>query len=163
MAEDTKRTIIETGTEIDGAIKSQRPIVLSGSIKGQITAPSLDVTQEGAVTGTIKVSRFSCKGAVGGEVDAESVELSGRVCDATVIKSKTLDVKLGQGNSNVEVTFGNCELQVGELQDRTKVKPVATTSAASKPAHSNPQPAKQDASKQDSSKDVVDVVSELMK
>ncbi len=127
MAEEMKRTIIENGTEIDGAIKSQRPIVLSGSVKGQITAPSLEVTKDGMMKGTVKVSMFSCKGEVGGEVDAENVELSGRVCDATVIRSRTLDVKLAQGEGAVEVTFGNCELQVGELPVKTRAKPAAAT------------------------------------
>jgi len=132
MAEETKRTVIESGTEIDGAIRSERPIVLSGSVKGQITAPSLEVTQEGTVKGTIKVSRFSCKGEVGGEVFAEAVELSGHVCDATVIRSKTLDVKLAQGESGVEVTFGSCELQVGDLPARAHAKPTTSTSESSK-------------------------------
>ena len=153
MAEETKRTIIENGTEIDGAIKSQRPIVLSGSVKGQITAPSLEVTKDGMVKGTVKVSMFSCQGEVGGEVDAETVELSGRVCDATVIRSKTLDVKLAQGEGAVEVTFGNCELQVGDLPARANAKPAASTSESSKMV----------AAAQTVDSKVIDVVSELMK
>ena len=153
MAEETKRTIIENGTEIDGAIKSQRPIVLSGSVKGQLTAPSLEVTKDGMVKGTVKVSTFSCKGEVGGEVDAETVELSGRVCDATVIRSKTLDVKLAQGEGAVEVTFGNCELQVGDLPAKKQAKPVTST----------PETSRVVAAAQQVDPDVVDVVSELMK
>ena len=158
MAEEMKRTIIENGTEIDGAIKSQRPIVLSGSVKGQVTAPSLEVTKDGMVKGTVKVFMFSCKGEVGGEVDAETVELSGRVCDATVIRSKTLDVKLAQGEGAVEVTFGNCELQVGELPAMKKAKPAASTTESSKAESS-----KMVAAAQRVDADVVDVVSELMK
>ena len=158
MAEEMKRTIIENGTEIDGAIKSQRPIVLSGSVKGQVTAPSLEVTKDGTVKGTVKVSMFSCKGEVGGEVDAETVELSGRVCDATVIRSKTLDVKLAQGEGATEVTFGNCELQVGELPAMKKEKPAASAAATSKTESS-----KMVAAAQRVDADVVDVVSELMK
>lgn len=153
MSEETKRTIIESGTEIEGAIKSERPIVLSGSVKGQVTAPSLEVTQEGTVKGTIKVSRFSCMGEVGGEVVAETVELSGRVCDATVIRSKTLDVKLGQGEDGVEVTFGNCELQVGDLPARKYEKPAASAAQSSKMI----------AAAQRVDSDVVDAVPELMK
>lgn len=153
MAEETKRTIIENGTEIDGAIKSERSIVLSGSVKGQITAPSLEVTQDGKVNGTIKVSKFSCKGEVGGEVFAEAVELSGRVCDSTVIRSKTLDVKLAQNEGAVEVTFGNCELQVGDLPVRAKEKPKASTTESSKMV----------AAAQSVDSNVIDVVSELMK
>lgn len=49
MSEETKRTIIESGTEIEGAIKSERPIVLSGSVKGQVTAPSLEVDRKSVV------------------------------------------------------------------------------------------------------------------
>ena len=153
MAEEMKRTIIESGTEIEGAIKSERSIVLSGSVKGQITAPSLEVTEEGAVNGTVKVSRFSCKGEVGGEVFAEAVELSGHVCDATVIRSKTLDVKLAQGEGAVEVTFGNCELQVGELPAMKKAKPATSATESTKMV----------AAAQRVDADVVDVVSELMK
>ena len=153
MADQGKRTVIENGTDIDGAIKSERPIVLSGTVKGQITAPSLEVTQEGSVNGTVKVSEFSCKGEVGGEVWAESVELAGRVRDATVIKSKSIDVKLAEGEGAVQMTFGNCELQVGDLPVRSKEKPAAQTSESSKKA----------ASDQKAEANVVDVVSNLMK
>jgi cytoskeletal protein CcmA (bactofilin family) len=153
MADDMKRTVIENGTEIDGAIKSDRAIVLAGSVKGQVTAPSLDVTQGGTMKGTVKVNQFSCKGEVGGEVMAESVELSGKVLDATVIRSKTLDVKLAQGQGGVEVTFGNCELQVGELPAKPAAKSKDTATESSKMV----------AKAQAVSTDVVDVVSDLMK
>jgi len=152
MAEQMKQTVIESGTQIDGTIKSERPIVLSGNITGKITAPSLEITKEGTVNGTVTVSQFSCKGEVGGEVIAESVELAGRVSDSTVIKSKTLDVKLAQGEGGVQVTFGNCELQVGDLPARPAAKPKATTTESSKVADAQSAEAK-----------VIDVVSELMK
>ena len=153
MADQGKRTVIENGTEIDGAIKSDRPIVLSGNVKGQITAPSLEVTQEGIVNGTVKVSQFTCKGEVGGEVIAEAVELAGRVCDATVIKSKTLDVKLAEGNSGVQVTFGNCELQVGDLPARPNTKSTTSTTDSSKMV----------AAAQKVDANVIDAVTNLMK
>lgn len=162
MSDENKRTIIESGTEIDGAIKSERPIILSGSVKGQITSPSLDVTQEGTIKGTVKVNRFSCKGEVGGEVIAETVELSGRVCDATVIKSKSIDVKLakGESGSGVAVTFGNCELQVGDLPAKKQSKPVASATESSKSGSDSSKPV---AAAQQGDSDIVDAVSELMK
>jgi cytoskeletal protein CcmA (bactofilin family) len=153
MAEDTRKTVIENGTEFDGTIKSERPIVLSGSLKGQVTAPSLDVLPSGVVKGTVKVSQFFCKGEVGGEVMAEAVELSGRVCDATVIKAKTLDVKLAQSEGGVEVSFGNCELHVGELPARPGAKTSTTTSESTKMVSSADKVPNE----------VVDAVSELMK
>lgn len=153
MVEDSKRTVIEKGTEVDGTIKSERPIVLSGSMKGQVTAPSLEVMQSGKMEGSVKVSQFSCKGEISGEVVAEAVELSGRVCDATVIRAKTLDVKLAQSEGGVEVSFGNCDLQIGDLPARPNIKVGASTSESSKAA---PAPEK-------ASTDIVDAVSELIK
>jgi cytoskeletal protein CcmA (bactofilin family) len=153
MAEQTNKTVIENGTEIDGTIKSDRPIVLSGSLKGRIAAPSLEVMPGGTVQGTIKVTRFSCKGEVGGEVVAETVELAGRVCDATVIRAKTLDVKLAEQADGMQVSFGVCELHVGEKPATAKAKPAASTQESSKSVgsvHNVPS-------------EVVDAVSDLMK
>lgn len=151
MADDTKKTVIEHGTDVDGTITSQRPIILSGNLKGQVTAPSLDVMAGGTVKGKVRVSQFCCRGEVSGEVIAESVELSGKVCDATVIRAKTLDVKLAQSEGGVEVSFGNCELQVGELPARPSGKTSTSSSDSSK---SNADKV---------SNDVVEAVSQLMK
>jgi hypothetical protein len=101
----------------------------------------------------VKVSLFSCKGEVGGEVMAETVELAGRVCDQTVIKSKTLDVKLAEGNSGVQVTFGNCELQVGDLPARPNTKSTTSTTESSKTV----------AAAQKVDANVIDAVTNLMK
>ena len=168
MADDSRMTVIENGTEFDGTIKSERSIVLSGSIKGQVTAPSLDVTQSGKVQGTVKVSQFSCKGEVAGEVVAENVELAGKVCDSTIIRAKSLDVKLMQSDGGVEVSFGNCELQIGDLPARPKEKEKATTSNAETSKASSSSSSSSSSSKDKSSSekvpaDIVDAVSELMK
>jgi cytoskeletal protein CcmA (bactofilin family) len=157
MTDETKKTIIENGTEIDGSIKSDRPIVLSGSMKGQILAPSLEVTASGTIKGTVKVNQFSCHGEVGGEVTAETVELAGSVCDATVIRAKSLDVKLAQGSGGVQVSFGNCELQVGELPARPNAKSTGTARESSK------ETSKVAAASHSVPTEVVDAVSELIK
>lgn len=117
MADNTKQTIIESGTEFDGSMKSQCAITLSGKLKGQVSAPSLTVTPTGSVHGQVKVSQLKAQGEVSGEIEAEAVELSGRVSDQTVIRAKTLEVMLTQPQGGLQVTFGNCELNVG---DRTR-------------------------------------------
>ncbi len=129
MPEQNKQTVIESGTEFDGAIKSDCPITLSGKVKGQVTAPSLTVTSSGTVHGQVKVSRLKAQGEVSGEIEAEAVELSGRVNNQTVIRAKTLEVMLTQPNGGLQVTFGNCELQVGDAtarstDNRAKTEPV---------------------------------------
>ncbi|MEW6729976.1 MAG: polymer-forming cytoskeletal protein [Acidobacteriota bacterium] len=111
-----KQTILEDGTEFDGSIKSKCPITVSGKLKGEVSAPSLTITVSGSVHGQVKVSQLKSQGEIAGEIDAESVELSGRVSDQTTIRATTLEVMLNQAGSGskLQVTFGNCELQVGE-------------------------------------------------
>lgn len=119
MAENTKQTVLEEGTEFDGTVKSKVAIMVSGQLKGQISAPSLTVTQSGMVNGKVKVSTLKSQGEISGEIDADSVELSGRVSDQTRISAKTIEVKLNQNNSKLQMTFGNCELNVGDKAGKT--------------------------------------------
>ena len=120
-----KTTVLEDGTEIDGSIKSKCPIIVSGKVRGEVAAPSLTIMDSGAVRGQIKVSQLHSQGEIAGQIDAESVELSGKVNDQTVIKANTLEVKLSQpGSGKLQVTFGNCELNVGDKEkDKDKDKP----------------------------------------
>ena len=128
MAEEStvKQTILEDGTEFDGSIRSKCPITVSGKLKGEVSAPSLTVTKSGSVHGQVKVSQLKSQGEIAGEIDAESVELSGRVNDQTTIRAATLEVTLNQSSGKLQVTFGNCELQVG---DRA-AKPIADAAAS---------------------------------
>src|SRR5437867_6567240 len=112
----TKQTILEDGTEVDGSIRSNCPITVSGKLKGDVSAPSLTITQSGSVSGQIKVSELKSQGEIAGQIEAESVELSGHVSDQTTIRASSLQVRLNQSGSHgkLQVTLGNCELQVGE-------------------------------------------------
>jgi cytoskeletal protein CcmA (bactofilin family) len=112
----TKQTVLEEGTEFEGSIRSQCPITVSGTLKGDIAAPSLTITLSGSVQGQVKVSNLKSEGEIAGEIDAESVELSGHVSDQTTIRASSLQVKLSQNGSSgkLQVTFGNCDLHVGD-------------------------------------------------
>lgn len=120
----TKQTVLEEGTEVEGSIRSQCPITVSGTLKGDIAAPSLTITLSGSVHGQVKVSNLKSEGNIAGEIDAESVELAGHVSDQTTIRASSLQVKLSQNGSSgkLQVTFGNCDLHVGD--------PTAKSSAA---------------------------------
>ena len=137
MADSSKQTVIESGTEFDGSMKSDCPISLSGKLKGQVAAPSLTVTPSGSVHGKVKVTQLKAQGEVSGEIDAESVELSGRVSDQTVIRAKTLEVMLTQAQGGLQVTFGNCELQVGDKPARAEDRAKPTEGAKTQPAEKN--------------------------
>ena len=114
MDSNEKQTIIENGTEFDGAMSSTCAITLSGTMKGELSAPALTVTETGAVHGQVMVEQVKTQGEVSGEIDADIVELSGKVNDDTVIRANTLEVKLDQPDGGLRVAFGNCSLRVGE-------------------------------------------------
>lgn len=116
-----KQTVVENGTKFEGVVRSECPIVVSGQLKGEVSAPTLTLTNEGSVHGKVKVKQLKSAGSLGGEIDADSVELSGTISDNTVIRSTALEVKLNQqAGSKLQVSFGNCELQVGDPSSKGK-------------------------------------------
>jgi cytoskeletal protein CcmA (bactofilin family) len=110
-----KKTLVEEGTEVKGSIRSTCPVLVRGRIEGEIDAPSLTVSPSGAVQGRAKVGDIRSEGEIAGEFDADVVTLSGTVKDKTVIRAKTLEVKLESPGSKLQVVFGECELDVGEV------------------------------------------------
>ena len=133
-----KQTVIENGTEFEGVMRSQCPVVVSGQLRGEVSAPALTLTNDGSVQGKIKVKELKSQGSLGGEIDAESVELSGSVSENTVIRSAALEVKLQEsGGNRLQVSFGNCELQVGYPSKKSKSESHGNTN---KKEHSTPEP-----------------------
>ena len=114
---NNKQTIVEEGTEFRGTLVSTCPVVVRGRIEGQIDTPSLTVSEKGAVHGKAKVGTIRSQGELAGEFDADVVELAGRVKDNTIIRAKSLEVKLATEDQKMQVMFGECELQVGDSPD----------------------------------------------
>jgi cytoskeletal protein CcmA (bactofilin family) len=124
-----KHTLVEEGTELSGSIKSSVPIVVMGKVDGDITGPEIQVTEKGVVAGNIKVQRLSSDGEVAGSVEAEAVRIGGKVRDRTVIKARSLEVTI---NSNgMQLTFGECELAIGDEPDKAAAIAAATAAAES--------------------------------
>lgn len=111
----TKQTVVEDDTEFKGTLHSKCPVVVKGTVDGEIAGPSLHVSATGTVSGHVKVTELRSEGTVGGEFDAEIVHLAGTVKNNTVIKAKSLEVKLTPKDGRLQVTFGECELAVGEV------------------------------------------------
>jgi len=108
-----KQTLVEEGTQFKGSITSSCPVVVRGRIEGDIETPSLTVSSSGSVQGKAKVGAVISEGEIAGEFDAETVQLSGKVNNDTVIQAKTLEVKLAAQQGKMQVVFGNTELNVG--------------------------------------------------
>jgi cytoskeletal protein CcmA (bactofilin family) len=117
MSTNTKQTIVEEGTEFKGILLSTCPIVVRGRIEGEIDTPSLTVSEKGSVHGRAKVGSIRSLGELSGEFDADTVELAGRVKDNTVIRAKSLEVKLSAEDAKMQLTFGDCELAVGDAPE----------------------------------------------
>lgn len=114
MSDKAPTQTLEIGTEFEGVLRSEAPVVVSGQLRGEVNAPALTLTDDGSVFGKVNVKQVKSTGSLGGEINAESVQLSGSVSDNTVIRSASLEVKLRESDDNeFQVTFGNCELYVG--------------------------------------------------
>jgi cytoskeletal protein CcmA (bactofilin family) len=108
-----RKTLVEEGTQFKGSLSSDCPIEVKGRIEGDLTAPALAVSLSGAVHGHVKVGEMRSEGELAGEFDADVVQLSGTVKDNTVIRARTLEVKLAPPKGKMQVIFGECELEVG--------------------------------------------------
>ena len=109
---------MEEGTQFKGSLSSKCPIEVKGRVEGDLQAPSLTVSASGAVHGKVKVEELLSEGEIAGEFDADVVRLSGTVKDNTVIRAKSLEVKLAPANGRMQVMFGECALEVGDAPTR---------------------------------------------
>jgi cytoskeletal protein CcmA (bactofilin family) len=135
-----KHTLVEQGTEFKGTMKSSCPVVVNGRIEGELTAPELDVTVSGTVQGTIKAERLSSRGVLSGNVDAGDLFLSGAIGSKTVIKAKNLEVKLTPEQGRMELTIGECTLDVGDEPTKERRADSGAKLAVSGASHGYPLP-----------------------
>lgn len=129
-----KHTLVEEGTEFKGTMSSSCPIVVMGKVEGDITGPVIHVTPSGVVSGVVKVKQLRSDGELAGEVEADTVEISGRVRDRTVIRARSLEVSLSVQKGGMQVVFGECELAVGDEPN----KEAAVAAAMTPPAPADP-------------------------
>lgn len=109
-----KESIVAQGASFKGTVTSEGPVTVSGVVDGELTAPVLVVTESGSVNGRIKVEELTSAGELSGEIDAGSLQLSGRVRDNTSIRARTLEVKLASdGDDPLRLVFGTATLEVG--------------------------------------------------
>lgn len=133
----TKLTVVEEGTEFKGTLTSSCPIDVRGRVEGELKTPELTVSATGAVHGRATVGQVRSQGEISGEFDADKVEISGVVRDNTVIRARSLDVKLVAARGKTQIIFGECELSVGdEPTESDHLEPPAEVAmaAAAKPS-----------------------------
>ncbi|HEX7837338.1 MAG TPA: hypothetical protein VF469_07745, partial [Kofleriaceae bacterium] len=77
-----------------------------------------------------------------GEVEADTVEISGRVRDRTMIRARSLEVSLSVQKGGMQVVFGECELAVGDEPNKEAAIAAAATPPSQAEAVKHPVPAK---------------------
>ena len=128
-----KRTLVEEGTTFKGSLTSTCPILVKGTINGDLEAPSLTVASTGSVSGKVKAGELKSEGEISGEFDVDKVTLSGTVKDNTVIRAKALEVKLAVTGSKMQVVFGEVQLDIGDMPSREKAEPKPAENGKSVP------------------------------
>jgi len=109
-----KKTLVDEGSEFRGNLTSKCPVIVRGSVDGELNAPTLKVSESGSVSGKVKVTELHSEGNIAGEFDADIVRLSGRVKDGAIIRARTLEVA-PSGEDKMRVTFGDAVLEVGDI------------------------------------------------
>ena len=109
-----KVTVVEEGTEFQGVLTSSCPVDVRGRVEGELKTPALTISASGAVHGRAKVGEVRSLGEISGEFEADQIELAGVVRDKTIIRARSLDVKLTAQRGKLQIVFGECELSVGE-------------------------------------------------
>ena len=108
-----RKTLVEEGTQFKGSLSSTCPVEVKGRVEGDVTAPALSVSASGSVHGKVKVGEMQSHGELAGEFDADVVQLQGSVKDRTIIRARSLEVKLSPAEGKMQVVFGECQLEVG--------------------------------------------------
>jgi cytoskeletal protein CcmA (bactofilin family) len=136
-----KHTLVEAGSVFRGNLESSCPIVVLGKLEGEITGPAIEIREGGQISGRVKVKELSSRGELAGTIEAETVELAGRVQDQSVIRAQSLQVKLDAAGAGQEVLFGDCELSVGEeLVKEAVINEAAASRRAAASAGERPAP-----------------------
>jgi cytoskeletal protein CcmA (bactofilin family) len=104
-----KRTVVEEGSHFKGVLVSRCPIDVRGHIEGELVTPSLSVGKTGAVHGSVKVGSMRSEGELSGEFDANRADLAGVIKDNTVIRARSVEVKLASSKGKMQVVFTECE------------------------------------------------------
>ena len=142
-----KHTLVEEGTEFKGTMSSSCPIVVMGKVEGDVAGPVIHITPSGVVAGVVKVKELHSAGELAGEIEADTVQISGKVRDRTVIRARSLDVSLNAAKGGMQVVFGECELAIGSEPNKEAAiaaaiappaGPAPATTEPGKPAAAEP-------------------------
>ena len=101
-----RQTIIAEGTRFRGSLTSTFQLLVSGSVEGDVDAPSVTISVTGTTSGKIAAGALKSHGRIAGDCDVETAEIAGSVAHATVLRAASLDLKLTVPIGKLQLTFG---------------------------------------------------------
>jgi hypothetical protein len=102
-----KRTLVEEGTRFKGSLTSTCPILVQGTVEGDVEGPALTVSATGAVSGKIAAGALKSDGRISGDFDVDTAQLAGSIDNNTVVRASSLDLKVTVATGKLELTFGS--------------------------------------------------------
>ena len=107
-ATPTHTTLVEDGTKIKGSLSSTVPVLVHGTVEGDLESPAVTISATGSVSGMVLTKALSSVGKIAGDFDVERATVAGAVAVKTVIRAQEMDFKLDVKDSakKIELRFG---------------------------------------------------------
>jgi cytoskeletal protein CcmA (bactofilin family) len=83
------RTIVDEGTKFKGALSSTSPILVQGTVEGDVSGPAVSVSASG----------------LAGSFDVDTAQIAGKVAKDTVVRASSVHLKLNAVDGRLEVRF----------------------------------------------------------
>lgn len=107
----TQQTLVEDGTKIKGSLSSTVPVLVHGTVEGDLESPAVTVSATGSVSGMVVTSALQSVGKIAGDFDVDKATVAGAVAVKTVIRASDMDFKLEtkEPNKKLELRFGTAK------------------------------------------------------
>jgi cytoskeletal protein CcmA (bactofilin family) len=99
-------TVVQEGTDFRGDFTSSCPIIVNGRVEGAVKAPSVTVSESGALHGNVEAKAIACRGTVSGVLEADLIELSGTIAQNTIVRAQRLRLNIDSTSGRIELAFG---------------------------------------------------------
>lgn len=105
-AAPSARTIVDEGTKFKGSLSSTSPILVQGSVEGEVNGPAVSVSATGVVSGKVIAGGVKSAGSLAGSFDVDTAQIAGKVAKDTVVKASSVHLKLNAAEGGrLEVRF----------------------------------------------------------
>jgi cytoskeletal protein CcmA (bactofilin family) len=92
---DRRRSVLHDGITITGDWESDGIVEFGGTIKGDLTADTIVLTEDGLITGNVRARNVTISGTLEGTIAAVNVTLTPRARVIATIETQSLEIHFG--------------------------------------------------------------------